>query len=107
MDERSSKVNVFLLAIVMITIQKHSRILIFFSNLEAIACLKARLCNIRCDVFVSDDVVDEHNKNVTLDNQVKKNTSTAAKAAAADIEAADVEGEKTLRYGFAFTSAAA
>ena len=69
--------------------------------------MKARLCNIRCDVFVSDDVVDEHNKNVTLDNQVKKNTSTAAKAAAADIEAADVEGEKTLRYGFAFTSAAA
>ena len=64
------------------------------------------MCNIRRDVFVSDDVVDEHNKNVTLDNQVKKNTSTAAKAAA-DIEAADVEGEKTLRYGFAFTSAAA
>ena len=78
MDERSLKVIVFLLAVAMIMIQKHSRILIFFSNLEAIACLKARLCNIRCDVFVSDDVVDEHNKNVTLDNQVKKNINSSS-----------------------------
>ena len=50
---------------------------------------------------VFDDDVDEYNR-VTLDNQVKKNINSSSRH-----EAADVEGEKKLRYGFAFTAAAA